>query len=296
MLAAKPSSTEKEKVMPTAKTCTTVHVYVAPAKPTGEQMSPWYKLPDELKVRILEYCGLVLPTPLRPPTQQLHTHRLIHRIGLVSREFNTLATEIFYKKNVFQAKWATTAKYHHLGFCEYSNRFLSPNAIFAGTIRRMEVELHVDFDDFHGKFDDSTLHHMLWGSTDWRHLLGLRYGVLPIPCCEYCSRARMTGTPSWNKDAIRWQEKFTNLDSLKIVFISVHCDRMYSARSCLGENIRYFSRILRNARIDLRARKVDIVVKGITCGLDCANGCTRTMQSTISKLVQTAVPGCPGTG
>jgi hypothetical protein len=234
---------------------------------------------------VFQNMNLVMDRPLRPPTVHFHLRRHM-RLCLVSREFNRLATLVFYPQNTFVASWTRADWYRYEGSSWF---FTSPSRQIGDMVRRLEAKFCVDF-------ERAGLEEWLHGESDWRYLLGVRSDAVELQkriedMGPFTGHNARRDTVTWRRDVADWQNFFVKLDRLKITLENgglydgcLHklCCRLPASRrgKCIA-----FSDHLLDAQIALRAKHIEVVVHGLACGNTCPYRCMEVIKSTISNMI-----------
>jgi hypothetical protein len=312
--------TKKTGAPPAAGPSTEMVLYNANLQPgSSTPQAPWYELPYELQCQILEYV-LHIRVPIYPPNCFVHNQRMILRAGLVNRDINKMATEIFYKQNHFVAKVARpwgSAKDLIFPKC-----FMSPNASVGPLVRRLKVELCVDFDAttvqdmILGRSVDHT-HKYRGIPSEWRHLLGWECKIAEETILKmekdrvkahedriayskyggYDWKGKTSDNPRkyWDHGCTKWQETFINLTSLTILLRADHsaeCTRCHPRPTLAGNRkaeVNSFPERLEDGVIALRAHQVEVIVEGVECKPECGEF-ARGVERTIRGMIQAPEP------
>ncbi|KAF1948990.1 hypothetical protein CC80DRAFT_555798 [Byssothecium circinans] len=260
--------------------------------------SAWSRLPAEIKMKIFSHAGIVILRPVQPTTAPIHTIRLLtDGMGRVDRESNILATDAFYKENIFVAE-----------FCRSYNggrTFQTPPPAYGHLVRRLEVHLRIELTPL-------SIQKLLDRESDWRYLLALDEGAGELRSWRLRDQSpgplhRGGVDLGWHPSVTDWQDGFPNLDTLKIVLICNEIIRglegLKDCRKCLvslwrpkrdrneeGQNhfVGVVKELLMGTRIKIGAKKVDVKVQGMTdCNQHylCTGSCAEDLRTAILDMV-----------
>jgi hypothetical protein len=309
--------TKKTEALPAAVPSTEMVLHNANVHPGSgaTPQAPWYRLPYELHYHILEYV-LNLSVPIYPPNCYIHNQRMILRAGLVCRDMNKIATEIFYKQNSFMAKVARP--WVRAEDTIFQKCFMSPNASVGPMVRRLKIELCVDSmattvqDMVLGRIVDEKYRKPAF---EWRHLLGWEGKIAEEAALKMEHDRRGTrekwianskyegfgwgkGSDNprkyWDHGCTRWQETLKNLTSLSVLLRAEHsegCARCHpNANPAVnGKHGASFPQQLEDGIIALRAHQVNVIVEGVECNPECGEF-ARSVERTIRAMIQAPEP------
>lgn len=218
----------------------------------------FFDLPDELKLRILSYRLVVGNSrSISPLAHNMMAQKALLPLALTSKQMYGLAMQLYYETNTFRAEVTRSIDSH------YRPRFTYPNPVVAPRIRKLIVKL--DVLKITGRDFGADLDERLQTGGGWRHLLRVE-GAPPPPDDAEWLRARELGPTSippysWSIESTRWQQCF-DLQECKINLVLVDPEASRCNWRFDYEPVFTARHDVRNARINVKAKRVEIEVKG----------------------------------